>query len=74
MRYILDDAGEVGTFETLAQDRLRYTWFQRSFRLPDTADEDNIKAEFDKGLLHVSIPKKEGTAAASKTISISSKR
>ena len=27
MRYILDDAGEVGTFETLAQDRLRYTWF-----------------------------------------------
>lgn len=27
MRYILNDAGERGTFEPMAQDRLRYTWF-----------------------------------------------
>lgn len=27
MRYILNDAGEIGTFEPMAQDRLRYTWF-----------------------------------------------
>lgn len=27
MRYILNDAGEMGTFEPMAQDRLRYTWF-----------------------------------------------
>ena len=27
MRYILNDAGEEGTFEPMAQDRLRYTWF-----------------------------------------------
>ncbi|MDG2242556.1 MAG: tannase/feruloyl esterase family alpha/beta hydrolase [Rhodospirillaceae bacterium] len=27
MRYILIEAGEVGTFEPMAQDRLRYTWF-----------------------------------------------
>jgi len=27
MRYISKEAGEIGTFETLAQDRLRYTWF-----------------------------------------------
>ncbi len=27
MRYILNNAGEVGTFEPMAQDRLRYTWF-----------------------------------------------
>jgi len=26
-RYILDEAGDEGTFEPLAQDRLRYTWF-----------------------------------------------
>ena len=26
-RYILDEAGNEGTFEPLAQDRLRYTWF-----------------------------------------------
>ncbi|MGY8962078.1 MAG: tannase/feruloyl esterase family alpha/beta hydrolase [Rhodospirillales bacterium] len=27
MRYILNEAGETGTFEPMAQDRLRYTWF-----------------------------------------------
>lgn len=27
MRYILNDASEMGTFEPMAQDRLRYTWF-----------------------------------------------
>ena len=27
MRYIRNDAGKVGTFEPMAQDRLRYTWF-----------------------------------------------
>lgn len=27
MRYILNEAGEVSTFEPMAQDRLRYTWF-----------------------------------------------
>jgi pimeloyl-ACP methyl ester carboxylesterase len=27
MRYILNPAGAVGTFEPMAQDRLRYTWF-----------------------------------------------
>ena len=27
MRYILNEAGEAGTFEPMAQDRLRYTWF-----------------------------------------------
>ena len=35
--------------------------FVRTFRLPNTADEDKISAEFTKGVLHVIVPK---TAAA----------
>lgn len=50
-----------------------YGRFQRSFRLPETADEAKIKAEFDKGVLRVSIPKKASAAKAAKSISISSK-
>ena len=50
-----------------------YGRFQRSFRLPETADQAKIKAEFDKGVLHVSIPKKATAAKASKTIAITSR-
>jgi HSP20 family protein len=34
-----------------------YGAFERSFRLPDTVDEDQIKADFDKGVLRIVVPK-----------------
>lgn len=37
-----------------------YQSFQRSFELPNNiVDEENIKAHYDNGLLHLVIPKKE---------------
>ncbi len=33
--------------------------FSRSFSLPDTVDQDDIKAEFKDGVLMVELPKKE---------------
>ena len=36
-----------------------YQAFTRSFTLPETADGDNVSANYDKGILIVSIPKKE---------------
>ena len=36
-----------------------YGSFQRSFRLPDTIDADNISAKSDKGVLEVHVPKQE---------------
>ncbi|RCR71276.1 Hsp20/alpha crystallin family protein [Larkinella punicea] len=37
-----------------------YQSFQRSFVLPkDVVDEDRIEAKYEKGLLHLTIPKKE---------------
>jgi HSP20 family protein len=34
-----------------------YSYFYRSFSLPSYADVDKIKAEHDKGLLKISVPK-----------------
>lgn len=34
-----------------------YDSFQRSFRLPDTVDTTGIKAKYDNGILHISLPK-----------------
>lgn len=36
-----------------------YDAFQRSFRLPKTVDTTKIKASYDNGLLHISIPKRK---------------
>lgn len=36
-----------------------YSKFSRSFTLPENADENNIKAKYDNGILKVTIPKVE---------------
>ena len=45
MRYILNDAGEVGTFEPMAQDRLRYTWID--YDPGPTYDADTFDLDHD---------------------------
>ena len=44
--------------------------FERSFELPDSADQDQIKADFNKGVLRVVIPKRAEAAKAEKKIPI----
>ncbi|MGB5820832.1 MAG: Hsp20/alpha crystallin family protein [Saonia sp.] len=36
-----------------------YSSFKRSFSLPETVNEDNIKAEYTDGVLNIHLPKKE---------------
>ena len=36
-----------------------YSSFQRSFTLPDSVNGDEIKAEYENGILQIEIPKKE---------------
>lgn len=50
-----------------------YGKFERSFRLPDTIDEDNIAARFEKGVLKVTMPKRPEVAKSEKTIPIGNK-
>jgi len=48
-----------------------YQSFSRSFSLPETVDSDKISAKYEKGILKVSIPKKEESKSKSvKTIAI----
>ena len=44
--------------------------FTRSFNLDDTLDANKIAARYVDGVLHVSLPKKEGVQRLSKTIEI----
>jgi hypothetical protein len=47
-----------------------YGSFERSFRLPDTAEEAQIKADFNKGVLRVIVPKRAEAVKAEKKIPI----
>jgi HSP20 family protein len=48
----------------------RYGSFQRSLRLPDTVDEDQVEANFDKGVLKVKLPKRPEAIGKQRTIPI----
>ena len=45
--------------ERFTKREFSYQSFTRSFSLPDTADGEKISANYDKGVLIISIPKKE---------------
>jgi HSP20 family protein len=47
-----------------------YGSFERSFQLPDSADEAQIKADFNKGVLRVVVPKRAEAIKAEKKIPI----
>jgi HSP20 family protein len=47
-----------------------YGSFERSLRLPESADEEQIKADFTKGVLHIVVPKRADAAKAEKRIPI----
>lgn len=49
------------TDDRYTRKEFSYQSFQRSFELPrDVVDQDKINARYENGLLHLSIPKKEG--------------
>jgi HSP20 family protein len=47
-----------------------YGAFSRSFRLPDTVNADEIKAAYKKGVLEVTLPKREPEKKKVRTISV----
>lgn len=48
-----------------------YSRFSRSFTLPKTVNVDKIKADYNNGILSISLPKKEEEAKLSRQIEIS---
>lgn len=51
----------------------RYGGFERSFRMPDNADLDKIAAQFDKGVLTVTVPCKATGKKAEKKVKVEAK-
>ncbi|HVW16397.1 MAG TPA: Hsp20/alpha crystallin family protein [Mucilaginibacter sp.] len=47
-----------------------YTSFVRSFTLPESADENNIEAQYTDGVLVINIAKKEGAKSVRRQIEI----
>lgn len=50
---------ETGEGQQFARREFSYQSFSRSFTLPNTVDNDRIKARYENGILRVLIPKKE---------------
>lgn len=49
-----------------------YGSFQRAFSLPDTVEVDKVSAQFDSGVLKITLPKKEAAKPKSVKISVGS--
>lgn len=56
--------------EQYTRREFRYESFQRSFNLPDTIEVEAVSAAYDKGILNVTLPKKEETKPAVKAIEV----
>ena len=56
--------------DRLTRRECHFSSFSRSFRLPESANADRIKAEYTDGILHLSIPKVEATKPKAKEIAV----
>ncbi len=64
------------TSNTMKNDKMRlnefnFSSFQRSFRVPDSVDQDKIKANYKNGILKIKLPKrKESISKPNRVINI----
>jgi HSP20 family protein len=64
-------SNEVKDGEKITKQEFSYQSFSRSFTLPELVDEEKIAAQYENGILTISIPKKEAAKPKSpKLISI----
>lgn len=56
--------------EGFLRQEYRMQSFSRSFTLDDTVDADKISAQYTDGMLHLSLPKKEGVQRITKSIQV----
>ncbi|MBK9336661.1 MAG: Hsp20/alpha crystallin family protein [Lewinellaceae bacterium] len=56
--------------ERFTRREFRFESFQRTFKLPQTVNQDAVKAVYENGILKVTLPKREDSKAVSKTIAI----
>jgi len=56
--------------DSFKRREFNYSSFKRSFTLPEIADKNEIKAKYENGLLHLTIPKLEVKNDQSRLIDI----
>ncbi|TPE45460.1 Hsp20/alpha crystallin family protein [Pontibacter mangrovi] len=56
--------------ENFTRREYNYSSFSRSFRLPESVKQENIKARYQDGVLHVSVPKSKEKERANRRINI----
>jgi HSP20 family protein len=56
--------------ENFTRREYNYSSFSRSFNLPDSVKEDDIKARYQDGILHISVPKGQEQEPPKKKIEI----
>ena len=57
--------------ERYTRREFRFETFQRSFKLPETVNQESVNAVYENGVLKITLPKKEAAKAIVKTIAIS---
>jgi HSP20 family protein len=61
---------EENKSEGYLRQEYRMQAFSRSFTLDDTVDAEKISAQYKDGVLHLSLPKKEGAQRIAKSIQV----
>ena len=56
--------------ENYTRQEFSYSSFTRSFTLPETVKDEDVKAKYENGLLHLTLQKSEKAQVQKKTISI----
>ncbi|MCB0532184.1 MAG: Hsp20/alpha crystallin family protein [Saprospiraceae bacterium] len=56
--------------ERFTRREFRYASFERTFKLPETVNQDQVSAVYENGVLLIALPKKEEAKAISKTIAV----
>jgi len=66
------DKGTAKEGEKFTRKEFKYAAFKRTFTLPDTVDSTKIEANYENGILNISIPKKEeAKPVPARTVAIS---
>ncbi|MBC7775474.1 MAG: Hsp20 family protein [Phycisphaerae bacterium] len=63
------EEGQAGKGRLLRRE-FRYESFKRSFKLPNTVNQDAISAVYENGILNIELPKKEESKPIAKSIQV----
>lgn len=64
------ETAEGGNNKEYSRREYTYSSFTRSFQLPDNAKDDSISANYNDGILKITIPKSQQEVKASKEIQV----